>query len=578
MVIKLSRVWLLVLMALAVSVQAQDDPLYALPGANEAVSRSASIDLARDGRTLIAANMLNNTVSLVDLRQRVLLTEIDVGDDPRSVAFSFDGSQALVVNRGDRTLSVIDVDAQSVTATYPLGVLPYGVVTTDNQIAYVSLQASHEVIAIDYTTGAILFRIPTPPDPMGLALWGDLLYVTHFWSGDVSLIYVPSQRVVRTVETGPYTSLSPSITIDSRNQRAYIPQSRSYDSADPATYDTRIQPVVQTIDLLDMDVLRDGRVGVNVADRPVNMPFAVAVDPIREWAYIANAGTNDLSIIDLNSGVAVAHLPVGTNPRGVLLNFDNSFAYVHNAIEGSLTVISTRDSSIDDVLPISDLRIPVDELIGAELFHTAENPRMGARWISCASCHFDGQTDGRVWDDFPGGPRNTPVLYDLGDTAPYNWSGTWDEIADVELKIRGLQVGSGLIDGDLNDPLGAAHGGLALDLDILSTYLATLPGPLTPFTQDSVQVQRGEALFEELTCASCHVPPNWIDAQQHDVGTGGVFDTPTLNWLWQSAPYFHDGRARTLQEVFILPGDHQLIDEHSLAEINDLVAYLRSLP
>ncbi len=38
------------------------------------------------------------------------------------------------------------------------------------------------------------------------------------------------------------------------------------------------------------------------------------------------------------------------------------------------------------------------------------------------------------------------MLYNLPETVPYNWSATWDELADVELKIRWLQAGTGLID------------------------------------------------------------------------------------------------------------------------------------
>ncbi len=558
---------------------AQTNPLYQLPSANAPLSTGGTMDLSTNGRTLVVSNMLNDTISLVDVAQRILITEVVVGEDPRGVSLTPDDGRVLVVNRADGTLSVVEIETQSVIASYPVGVLPYAVVTTDDQIAYVSLQGEDAIIAIDYTTGAIVDRIATPDAPFGLTLWGDdFLYVSHLWSADFSLIYLPQSTVTRTISTGDITALSPSIAIDRTEGRAYLPQSRSYANNPALTFDSAVMPEINVVDLTTLGVVQDDRVTLDLADRPVNMPFAVAYDPVREWIFAVNAGTNDVSIIETASGIAVGHIPVGSNPRHAILSFDNVFLYVHNALEGSVTVVNTRDLVVDDVLPISDLRVTIDELFGAELFHTAEDPRMGARTLSCASCHFDGGSDGRVWAGVGDEPLNTPVLYDLLATAPYNWAGDWDELTDAEIKIRELQFGSGLLEQPPNPALGEAHAGLSLDLDLLAVYVGSLDGPVSPYRPDSETLARGMAVFEELDCASCHSGEHFTDGMQYDVGTGGDYDTPTLLWLWQSAPYFHDGRAETLTDVFVLPGAHQVIDELSADDVQDLVDYLLSLP
>jgi cytochrome c peroxidase len=68
------------------------------------------------------------------------------------------------------------------------------------------------------------------------------------------------------------------------------------------------------------------------------------------------------------------------------------------------------------------------------------------------------------------------------------------------------------------------------------------------------------------------------DNQAYDVGTGGTFDTPSLRWLWTSAPYFHDGSAANLRDIFIKPGAHQLLRTVPMDDINALTAYLLTLP
>ena len=63
-------------------------PLYALPDSR--LSRTASsnaIALADDNRTLVAANTLNNTISIILPTQGKLVAEIPVGHDPRTLAF-----------------------------------------------------------------------------------------------------------------------------------------------------------------------------------------------------------------------------------------------------------------------------------------------------------------------------------------------------------------------------------------------------------------------------------------------------------------------------------------------------------
>lgn len=557
---------------------AQDD-LYVLPAANARLSVGGTMDLTVNGRVLVASNMLNDTISLVDASARSLIAEIDVGRDPRGVSFTPDDSRVLVVNRADGTLSVVDVAERAVVATYPVGILPYAVVTTGGSIAYITLQASDEVIALDYTTGEIRERINTPPMPTGITQWGaEMLYVSHLWTGELSVIHLPQSRVVRVTNQDADMALSFSVGIDRRNGRAYLPQSRSYPQNPALTFDSAVVPMLNTFDLNTLNIRADSRTSLSVADRPVNMPFAVAIDTVRQWAFVVNAGTDNVSVIDMNAGLAVANLRVGVNPRAAILSIDNNLLYVHNALESSISIIDTRQLRVSDIVPISDLRVPIGRLFGAEFFHSARDPRMGALTLSCASCHFDGLSDGRVWRSLNDAPTTTPLLFGLEDTAPYTVRGAWPDIASVELKIGELQFGAGLLDGEMPPADGDPHGGLSLDLDMLAGYLLSLEGPPTPPVADAELVRRGAAVFAELECAACHSGDAYTDGQLHDVGTGGEFVTPSLRWLWLSSPYLHDGRAETLRDVFILPGDHQAITRVTPEEIDTLTAFLLSLP
>jgi cytochrome c peroxidase len=96
--------------------------------------------------------------------------------------------------------------------------------------------------------------------------------------------------------------------------------------------------------------------------------------------------------------------------------------------------------------------------------------------------------------------------------------------------------------------------------------------------------RRGEALFfkpfphdSALSCAGCHVPSAaFVDHQQHDVGSGGLFKTPTLRNADFNAPYFHDGRFDSFDQV-VDHFDRTFDLGLSVQDKRDLVAYLTAI-
>lgn len=570
-------------------------PLFALPAsaAYRAFTSSSIAVRPDDTRIVAAVNPLSASVTFANPSLGQVLAEYAVAPDPRGVTFTLDGTRALVVSRTDSIVTVFDTAAaiapargdDPITARIALdGIWAYAIVA-DNARAFVSLMGSDAIAEIDLATQTVTRYLPMPDAPAGLMLWGDFLYVTHFWSGDLSLIYLPHHRLIATVPTGADTALSQAIVPDITRGIAYLPATRLNVSAPDLVYDSAALPVVNVVDLRGLTLLPSQRIALNEIDRPVNLPLAAAVDRFAQRLYVASSGSNRISVIDLTDGRARAQIPVGSGPRGVVLNADNTRLYVHNLLENSITTITTANLEIEDTLVISSqVRVSTDVLLGMQAFHTAADPRLTTdSGLSCATCHFDGMSDGRVWSVYPteGGQvaRNTPLLYALPETVPYTWTGAWDELADIEVKIRGFMAGAGLVeDLDPTSSISATtfHAGQSPDLDVLTAYLVALEAPRSAPPQPADQVARGAEVFAQQACATCHVGTVGTNLQQVDVGTGGAFDTPSLRWLWLSAPYFHDGRAQTLRQVFELDGDHSLVGILPAADIDALTAYLLS--
>jgi cytochrome c peroxidase len=93
------------------------------------------------------------------------------------------------------------------------------------------------------------------------------------------------------------------------------------------------------------------------------------------------------------------------------------------------------------------------------------------------------------------------------------------------------------------------------DIDFLQNPSLDSSGRLTART--SAAERRGETIFSRpfphdatMSCATCHIPSGaFVDHKQHNVGSGGLFKTPTLLNADFNAPYFHDGRYDRLDQV-----------------------------
>ena len=553
---------------------------------------AAAVAVSPDGRIVVAVNPDSDSITLVDTITLTVLAEIPVGDNPRTVSLTPDSKTALVANQDSMTISKVDLIQAVEIAQYPVGSMPYGVVTNGVH-AFVTEFGLGTVSVIDFMTGELLTRIPVDAFPTGLALSRDSkrLLVTHFFTGRVTVIDQETSAVLGTISTGTDTNLSQFVILGVGGSLAYVPQTRFNVGNTARLFDTTVFPVVNLLDIDNLKLLSRNRITLDTADEPVNMPFSVALSPDEKTLYVANAGSDDVSVIDLDTNRGLAHIPVGSNPRGIAVSPDGSRVYVNNVLDGNLSVIDTATLTVTNLVTVTNIPLSATLLEGKKIFNSAASPSLTTdHWISCATCHFDGMMDGRTWVGFPDGPRNTPALFGVGQTLPMHWSGDLDELQDVEVTIRDIQFGTGLISGSPHDTIGKPHAGVSHELDALAAYLGTIEVLDSPFRANLTEINIGKSVFEDLGCQSCHIPPLYTDHKLHDVGTGDPtlernshnrgtsFDTPALIGLWLTAPYFHDGSAATLEQVLQTETVHNVLGNIQAKELTALIAFMRGLP
>ncbi len=220
--------------------------------------------------------------------------------------------------------------------------------------------------------------------------------------------------------------------------------------------------------------------------------------------------------------------------------------------------------------------------------------------LSCASCHVNGASNAKLFvpgmsvhagnfdttggffnpraDDGVLDPLTIPSLRGARFLAPYGHDG---RIASLREFIRNVIVNE-FAGPEPSPAIVDAMVTYIQDIDFLPNPLIGAGGTLTDKVSESAR--RGEALFNKpfasnpaLSCASCHIPSAaFVDHRQHDVGSGGLFKTPTLLNAKFNAPYFHDGRFTDFDEV-VAYFDKTFALGLAAQDRRDLVAYLSAI-
>lgn len=568
---------------------------------------SSFIAISPDGSMLAVVNPDSNSVALVDTTSRTTQVEISVGIEPRSVSIDRQGRKAYVVNHGSDSITQIDLATHQVITEFTVGDRPVGIaIAPDSSMLAVAELGNDSVRLIETADLSTLAVIAVADRPHGLTFTpdGQRLLVTHLLSGQVSVISLDGFAISE-IQTWPNVAPAPSVLVNSSGTRAYLPQTTAHGRGLNTQFDNTVFPKVSVLDLEAFTHLTSEHISLPETDQPVGLPWDAALTKNDTELWVVNSASNDLSVIDISDRThptRVANIAVADNPRGIVISPNEDWVYVNNTLAGEVSVIDANNYTLQETIQATQIPLPPILLRGKQIFHSSARGDLSrANWISCNTCHIEGEHDGRTWQlqflgSVPAGAepvikRNTTSLLGMIETYPLRWSGEWDESADSEFSIRFEQFGTGLIHGDeMNPTLGSPNQGRSDDLDALAAFIDSLAVPERTHRLTAAEAL-GKELFEsaQTQCAKCHPAPLYTDHQRHDAGTadgpnewfGAEIDTPSLRFLYDSAPYLHDGSAATLRDVITIANSeekHGVTSHLTEQEIENLIAFILALP
>ena len=575
-----------------------------------------------NGRLLYVVCQDSDDVRVVDLQSNKVIGVVAVGRMPRGIAPSPNGHLLYITNAWSDTVSVIDTSTLQVVQSLPTGSEPSGVVSDkDGTTLYVANRLSGDVSVIDLKSGQEAKRLLAGRGASYLAISpdGKSIYCTHIYpnpgafrsqpNSEITVIDTERQIVV---ERKPLHNVAGVFHIAmSADGRLGVAAQLRPKNLIPLAHVEHGWAFGDSLTLFGDDVGNTVQIPIDELDRYYALPWGVAIAPDKSKIFLTTAGSQSVTVIDVPSLLKTVHarrqpfvndlsaasdyvvtrIPVGHNPRGVLLSPDGKRLYVANRLDDNIAVIDTTSYKVVSTIDLGGPK-NVDALRrGERLFYTADFAFQGQ--FGCANCHLDATIDGLQWDLEPDGFGKDIVdnrsLENLAGTEPFKWNGG---NADMPTECGPRTERFFYRSQSFNQQ----------QLTDLVTFVYSLPyrpnrsrpsnGELWPAQErgkalfERTKYKNGKAIPEADQCAYCHSGPKYTNQKQFDVGTGKptdrspVVDVPQLSNVAYSAPYLHDGSARSLEEIWTVfnPKDmHGVSNDLTKDELNDLIEYLKTL-
>jgi YVTN family beta-propeller protein len=286
---------------------------------------------------MYVANHGSTTVSVISPTTNSVVGTIIVGSRPEGVTFDPVHCDVYVSNSGSNSVSVISTSTDMVVDTVSVGASPEGITwDQDSGSVYVANANSNSVSSIAGGSADYLGDITVGSGPRALAadVGTGELYVLDGNSNQVSVVSPAASSVVIATLNIPQNYPEP-IGYDSANGDVYV-LDEAGDTVD----------VIASMGLWTNTIIAIIGVGWNPAALTVNTQFGE--DGI---LYVANAGSNNVSVISGASNTVVASVPVGSDPRGIAYDSNNNDIYVNDEGSGTASVISGKTNTVIATIP-----------------------------------------------------------------------------------------------------------------------------------------------------------------------------------------------------------------------------------
>ena len=300
--------------------------------------------LAQDGpvNSLLVLSKAEQTLAIVDPSSLKVVVRVPVGSDPHEVIASADGKTAYVSNYGGgayNTLAVVDLVARKALPAIDLGALrgPHGLTFVGGK-TWFTAEAAKAIGSYDPATQKIDWILGTGQNRTHMIyVWADLkrIVTTNVSSGTVSIIEKIDGAGPAGPPRAPGGDWDETVVRVGKGSEGFdvSPDSREIWVANAG------DGTVSIIDVASKKVTETLAADVGGANR-------LKFTPDGKMALISSLRQPDVTIFDSGTHKTVKRVPVGHGAAGILVQPDNSRAFVACTSDNYVAVIDLHSLEV----------------------------------------------------------------------------------------------------------------------------------------------------------------------------------------------------------------------------------------
>lgn len=249
------------------------------------------------------------------------------------------------------TVSVIDDTTNTIVADLFVGRNPQAIMYNPaNGLFYIANTMSNTLSILNGTNNFPVGSVPVGEfpgnNPAGLAVnaYNNTVYVTNMGSNTVSVINGTTNTVVTNVNFttneggGGSGFFSPAgIAYNSENGNLYVANRGS---------DT-ISVINSTTNLI-------------VDEIPLNTvaPSGIIYNAANNYIYVTSAGSDSVSVINGTTNTVISNIPVGLGPNGIAYDQSSGNVFISNSKNGTISVIDGLTNMVTDTIALESSSTP----------------------------------------------------------------------------------------------------------------------------------------------------------------------------------------------------------------------------
>src|ERR1700761_4998810 len=251
-----------------------------------------------DNSSLIVANSVSNNLMFVDPKTGKVQRWVENTEDPYQMGFSPDRKWFVSTGLRLDRLDIYHYDGTNVSIAkrLPLATMPSHIAfTNDSSTAFISLQVSGEIAAIDLATQPVKWKMKVGKVPAGVWLTPQDKYLLVGMTGAdyVAVVDWRNQKIVKTITTGK----------GAHNFRSMVDGKHVLVS----------NRVANTISIIDEDTL------TNVGDITGLLPGPddMELSADKKYLWVTFRFAKHVGVIDLANRKLIETIKVGRSPHGI---------------------------------------------------------------------------------------------------------------------------------------------------------------------------------------------------------------------------------------------------------------------